>query len=372
MDNFPSVWTGASFGAWINLLRRNGFAVRRRFHTFVLITLATIRNTLLGYIQDTIFANHLRRCEDPIAPLFIIGHWRTGTTLLHELLTLDEQFTYPNMYQCFSPNHFLLTERLGKWMLTRHIPSQRPMDNMSIGWNSPQEDEFALCNLGQPSPYLTIAFPNQAPQCTEFFDLQAVPAFKKEAWKNELHLFLTRVTLANPGRLVLKSPTHTYRIKTLLELFPHAQFIHIVRNPYIVYPSTLHMWKTLYDSWALQRPTYQNLDTYVFDNFVHLYRELDKARPLLDASRYCEIRYEDLICDPKGHLRRIYEQLQLGDFERVSKTVDQYLADRSVYQTNQYELSGSIRESISTKWGSIIDRYGYGPRDHAEPFLSGM
>ena len=45
------------------------------------------------------------------APVFVIGHWRAGTTLLHELLVRDPRHTYPNTYDCFGPNHFLL--RLG-------------------------------------------------------------------------------------------------------------------------------------------------------------------------------------------------------------------------------------------------------------------
>ena len=89
----------------------------------------------------------------------MIGHWRSGTTLLHELLVRDPRHTYPDTYACFAPNHFLVS---GWWMkpcLKVLLPSQRPIDNMPAGWDHPQEDEFALCNMGVPSPYLTIIFP---------------------------------------------------------------------------------------------------------------------------------------------------------------------------------------------------------------------
>jgi hypothetical protein len=91
--------------------------------------------------------------------IFIIGHWRTGTTLLHELLTLDEGFTAPSTIECFAP---ALCLALG-WLLRRlkfFLPANRPMDNMLLGWDQPQEDEFALMNLGLGSPYEAMIFPN--------------------------------------------------------------------------------------------------------------------------------------------------------------------------------------------------------------------
>lgn len=96
-------------------------------------------------------------------PVFIIGHWRTGTTLLHELLILDPRHNFPNTYQCLEPNHFLLTEKFFKSYFNFLLPTRRPMDNMEAGWDKPQEDEFALCMMGQPSPYLDVAFPNNPP-----------------------------------------------------------------------------------------------------------------------------------------------------------------------------------------------------------------
>ena len=64
------------------------------------------------------------------------------------------------------------------------------MDNMLAGWDRPQEDEFALCMLGQPSPYLTIAFPNQAPKCPEYLDLQKLSPKALASWKKTFLLLL--------------------------------------------------------------------------------------------------------------------------------------------------------------------------------------
>jgi hypothetical protein len=354
------LWHGGHFFGWLRLLIHNRFAIGPCcLHSLVFISISTLLNTALRFLQELMWSRQLRKVEIVHTPLFIIGHWRTGTTLLHELLTLDQHHTYPTTYECFSPNHFLLTERCFSRLFRFFLPSQRPMDNMPLAWNRPQEDEFALCNLGQPSPYLTIAFPNRRPQYQEFFDLEGVPSEALERWKASFLRFLRQVTIRDPKRIVLKSPTHTYRIKILLGMFPDARFVHVVRNPYVVFPSTVHLWQSLYAHQALQHPTFQGLENYVFDNFLHLYEKLDEARPGLDPSRFYELRYEDLVRDPITQVRAIYEHLELGDFEQVLPKLKQYMANTADYKTNRYELPPELRDTITQRWGHVIQRYGY-------------
>ena len=133
------------------------------------------------------------------------------------------------------------------------------MDNMAAGWNHPQEDEFALCNMGARSPYLTIVFPNRPPQDQEYLDLERVSPEGLRRWKAKLRWFLQCITLRNPKRIVLKSPPHTCRVKVLLEMFPKAKFVHIVRDPYVIFPSTVNLWKRLYRDEGLQMPNLRGL-----------------------------------------------------------------------------------------------------------------
>src|SRR5260370_121735 len=172
----PRFWEGCNFGAWMRLLARNGFAVQWRYaYIAVIVTVVSIFHTVLRWVQLALYGRRIKRTQIRAAPIFIIGHWRTGTTLLHELLILDERHNYPNTYQCLAPHHFLLTEKLFTRLFRFLLPSRRPMDNMAAGWDRPQEDEFALCMLGAPSPYLTIAFPNHPPQDHAAFNLVDLP-----------------------------------------------------------------------------------------------------------------------------------------------------------------------------------------------------
>jgi hypothetical protein len=361
--SYAKIWLGGNFLGWLRMLAHNRFDVGvRRIPRIVAMTFVILLGSLSHGLQELIWNRRVRRTEIKQAPLFIIGHWRSGTTWLHELLALDDRFTYPTTYVCFNPNRFLLTERFdAHWLgflFKALLPEQRPFDNMAMGWERPQEDEFALCNLGLPSPYQKIAFPNRNP-CPEYFSLEDVPSRELQRWKDGFVKFLKQLTIRNPKRILLKSPTHTYRIKVLLELFPDAQFVHIVRDPYTLFLSTMHLWKSLYEAQGLQEPKYDDLEDYVFENFLHMFQKIEEARPLLHAPRFHELRYEDLVQDPVGQLRKLYDQLELSGFERMLPKLKQYLEETNDYRTNRYDLTPELREEITRRWGQVIERYGY-------------
>lgn len=357
----PHIWEGCDFVAWMRLLSKNGAAVHpRHWYIAAIITAVSAGHTGFRWLQDAWFGDLPPRQPLAQPPLFILGHWRTGTTLLHELLIRDERHSYPTTYQCLAPHHFLLSERF----FTRHfqwlLPSRRPMDNMPAGWDRPQEDEFALCMMGQPSPYLRIAFPNRPQKGPDGLEIEELSPRAQGQWKQAFLGFLKRVSFRSNRRLVLKSPTHTCRIPTLLELFPGARFVHIVRNPYAVFPSTVNLWKTLYETHGMQVPTFDGLEERVLDTFVRMYDRLEKDRSLIPSGQFHELRYEDLIANPMGRMRALYDALGLGGFDKAQARMEQYLAKNASYRTNRYStLSPRLRDEIARRWGPVIRRYGY-------------
>ncbi|MGC3970350.1 MAG: sulfotransferase [Pirellulales bacterium] len=193
-------------------------------------TVYSTGSSLLHRIDQLLYSGRVRRAAEPKPPLFVVGHWRTGTTLLHELLVQDERFTSPSTYQVMAPHHFLLSDGWMPKFLGHALPARRPMDNMAVGFDKPQEDEFALCNLGLPSPYLKWAFPRHYPEPGMSLDIEALPERERRRWIAGLRGFVRRLSYHDPRRTVLKSPTHTARLDTLSRVFPGAQFIHIVRE----------------------------------------------------------------------------------------------------------------------------------------------
>jgi hypothetical protein len=213
--------------------------------------------------------------------------------------------------------------------------------------------------LGQPSPYLTIAFPNRPPLDQEALDLDVLSPRARRRWGRALVHFLRKVTCCRPGRLILKSPTHSCRIKHLLRLFPDARFVHMIRDPYVVFPSTVNLWKVLYETHGLQTPAFDGLEEHVFRTFTHLYEKLEEGKRLVGPGRFHELRYEDLVRDPVGQLRTLYERLELGGFEAMRPRLERYLAGTRDYRTNRYAMTPALREQIRRRWGDVIRRYGY-------------
>ncbi len=353
-------WDGMNYTGWFRLLARNRFAVSpRRIGMALAITNVCSMHLVLWVVQQLIYGRRITRTEIKQHPIFIIGHWRSGTTLLHELLVPDRRHTCADTYACFAPNHFLVSS----WFLPRLVgmfmPSQRPMDNMAAGWSRPQEDEFALCNLGVPSPYLMLAFPNNPPLDSEYLDFQGLSPEALDRWKRAFVWFLKCLTLRDPKRIVLKSPPHTCRIKVLLELFPDARFVHITRDPYVIFPSTVNLWKRLSLDQGLQVPIYEGLEEHVFRTFTRMYDAFERDRQLIGPSRFCEIRYEDLVKDPIGQIRTVYDRLELGEFDKALPALEEFVAGQSDYKVNRYEISAETRAEIGRRWRSYIERYGY-------------
>ena len=177
--------------------------------------------------------------------------------------------------------------------------------------------------------------------------------------------FLKCVTLRNPKRIVLKSPPHTSRIEVLLQLFPNARFVHIVRDPYVIFPSTVRTWKRFYKDQGAQVPRYEGLDEHVLTTFQRMYDVFEPSRALVPSGRICDVRYEDLVKDPVGEMRAIYERLELGEFDQVRPAIEAYVARTAGYQTGRYELDPQTRDEITRRWLPSMRKYGYAEKGKA-------
>lgn len=357
----PKIWCGMHLIAWLRLLSKNRFAISwRRTPAVAIVTCLALLNTILWLIQEMLFAKAIAKTHIQDDPIFILGHWRSGTTLLHELMSRDPNLAAPTTYQCFHPNHFLLTERVIAPLLGWVIPHKRITDAMSISLQSPQEDEFAMCSMGQGSSFRTVAFPNHGPQDEEYFDLEGLPAAAVSCWKHALVKFLTQLTWRVGKRLVLKSPQHTCRVKILLTLFPDARFVYIVRDPSNTIPSTVKLWKGLYITQGLQVPRFERLTDHVLATFQRFHDTIERDRMLVRPERFITVRYEDLVADPMCQLRRIYGALDMAHFDHAAPAMQAYLDGVAHHRTGQHTVTQPLCEQIKHSCQAFMDQHGYG------------
>ncbi len=358
----PRFWHGMKVGQWWGLLAKNGFRISpSRLHIALGVSIFTPFNDILGALQAIFFGRKIRDAKPAEDPVFILGHWRSGTTLLHELLVVDERFASPSTYQCFAASHFLVSE----WAMTRFgnflIPKKRPMDEMEAGWNLPQEDEFALMNLGAPTPYLRIAFPNSPPPALEFLDMKNIEPTKLQLWRDKLTWYVRALTVRHPGkRLIMKSPPHTGRVEELLKLYPRAKFIHLARDPRKLFYSTVRLWHSLDEVQALQTAQPQaELEDYVWTCLTRMYDAFEAQRHLIPAGQLIELRYEDLVAEPFETIHSIYERLELGEFESAAANLNARLANHKSYRPNSHQIDAETEKLILERWRGYAERYGY-------------
>ena len=355
----PRFWDGMTLGAWIPLLLRNGLTIHPlRVPMAMIVTLLGLMNSSLAAVQWLRFRRKIAGTQLVGDPIFIVGHWRSGTTMLHEMLILDQRHTSPTTYECFAPAHFLVSRSTLPRIFKFLLPARRPMDNMPAGWERPQEDEFALCCLGVPSPYLTMLFPNRPPECQEYLDLEGLPPDRLARWKERFLWFLQCVTLRRQADRAEVAAAHRPDKGALGDVSPR-QFVHIVRDPYVVFASTVNLWKRLYKDQGLQIPRYRGLEEHVLETFRRMYATFERDRHLIPPGQFCEVRYEDLVKDPVGQMRMVYQRLELGEFDQVLPSLEGYLSHQADYQTNRYAISPEMRAEITRRWGDFCRKYGY-------------
>lgn len=361
----PRFWHGMRWGDWMKLWASHGFRAHPlRFPMALAITAITPMNTVLGWVQSLRYGRRIASTKVDQPPVFIVGHWRTGTTLLHELMFRDERFGSPTTYQCFTPHHFLVSESFLPWLTSWLMPKNRPMDNMATGWDRPQEDEFALLALAAPTPYFRMAYPGDPPPYLEFLDMQNVAPADLARFERAMTTFVQMIALRTGKRVLLKSPPHTGRIEVLSRLFPGAKFVHVTRDPYSIFPSTLRLWYALDEvqGFTLVPDNDAEVDRreeFVFAGLERMYRGFEDQRERLDPASICDVRYEDLVADPVGEVRRIYETLDLGDYAAVEPKIAAYATREKNYRRNVHDLDESLKTRIRERWAAYFERYGY-------------
>ncbi len=345
-------------GDLFSLLASGKFRISRSRWLMVLLLLpVALGNTLLGLAQTIFYGRVIARTKITEPPLFIIGHFRSGTTHLYELLAQDRSFGFPTTYECFASNHFLLTCSWVPRLLRSLLPTKRPMDNMAVGFDRPQEDEFALIGLGAPTLYRRLAFPNDPPP--QLIQPDSTSAAGRRL-RSALVRFYRTLTVKKRKRLLLKSPLHTGRIAELLEMFPGAQFVHIVRDPEKMFPSLAHTWSVLEQSQAFQEPRADlNHDELILDTFDAIYERFRRDTTALAPETLCEVRYEDLLKNPMAELHTIYRQLKLAGFQQLGPAVETYLASLGDYQRNEFKIDPATQAKIARRWRWYYQKYNY-------------
>lgn len=266
----------------------------------------------------------------PDDPVFVLGLWRSGTTVFHELINACGGWVTPQTWQCFNPSTCFLT---GPPQNARSVA--RPMDAGQIATRSPQEDEFAILLLGEPSVYRGLIDPRRLSECGE--RLWSSGEGPLERWQT----FLRGVASRDAGRLLLKSPSHTFRIPLIRKLFPRAQFIWIGRHPGEIMASNERMWRAMMSTYALWECPAGELDRFLRDAVRACSAVLESSLAEMTPDQMLWVDYDALQRDAASVLRQVLRfvgALAARDPGALESTVQAAVASVPIHPGQRAEM----------------------------------
>jgi len=353
---------GANLTNLLRLVAQNKFRISFKYMPrFLYAVMLSSVISPFRTMEKIKFDKHIKKTEISQPPLFIVGHWRSGTTYMHNLLSLDKNFGYCTTFHSVIPGAFIVGEKALKPIVASSIPETRPMDDVPMGPDLPQEEEYALGAFTPYAYYNGWCFPQNMAFYNRYVGMNSVSEKSIEEWREAYLHLLKKLTFFWKGkRLALKNPSNTARIKLLLEMFPDAQFVHIYRNPYTLFFSMVKFMVKVLPRYCVQNPIRkEEMEEMIFDVYSKLYKKFFEEKNLIPEKNLVEVRYEDFIKQPLEELGRIYEELQLGGFEKNKSAFKNYIASQSRIRTSKYELSEEIKNKIYKNWKFAFDELGY-------------
>ena len=339
---------GMRLSRFIKLIMKNGMSFYPKYLVRFLFLLQNgIWASIFYRKEKSVYADKIRAHKLPEDPIIIIGHWRTGSTFLHQLLALDNNLVTTNVFQGSIPDSFLTSRKSYEPIMGRALRGTRPMDQVKLSMDEPLEDEYALFRLCSYSPLERLVFPKSK----EYF-LNQFPNFlpegeKLKEWKEAVKYLYKKLTLENSKTILIKSPFHSFRMDVLNEIFPKARYIHIMRHPLKVIPSTIRMWDIVGTQNAMNKkwvkPSIKDTSLLLFE----MLNKIDEDKKKLPKDRFYELKFEELEENPMKEIKSIYKQLNVEFSEGFEKQINEFLISVKEYQKNKYTMPESDKLEIN-------------------------
>ena len=348
------------FGLLMKVLSRNKISWNPRTAGRILFLLqSSVWSSIFAALENFRYESKFKNLSCTPDPVFIIGHWRTGTSLLFKLMSLDDQFTAPTLFQVAEPDSLLTSHSYYKPIMKALVNGTRPMDNVIMGVDEPQEDEYAIYRLTGNSPLEQLVFPERDAYFLQRWIDNMAPTEINGTSEKKLKVFFTKIQFHKNGKILSKNPFHSFRIRQLRDQFPNARFIRIHRHPYNVVPSTINMWNILQRENTLNVNIHEH-KVYEICRVMSILNERIAGDTIsLSREVYTEIRFEDLEKDPLKTLKQVYSDLGLAFSEGLEAKIIEFAGLNRNFKKNCFVISEKDKVLVFSELREYMKKYSY-------------
>ena len=294
-------------------------------------------------------------------PVFILGHWRSGTTFVHNVFSCDKHFGYNTTYQTVFPHLMMWGQPFFKKNMSWLMPDKRPTDNMELAVDLPQEEEFALANM-MPYTYYNFWFlPKYQQEYADKYLLFDDITEKELKVFEEVFIKLIKISLWNTNgtQFLSKNPPHTGRVKELVKMFPNAKFIYLMRNPYTVFESTRSFFTNTIQPLKLQDISNDEIEKNILSIYAKLYHKYEADKSCIPAGNLMEVKFEDFEADAMGMTEQIYRGLSIPGFAEARNDIEKYVGGKKGYKNNKYKYDDRTVQLVQDNWNFALEQWKY-------------
>ncbi len=332
-------------------------------------------SSLLRTADEVLYPEY--RDQEIERPVFVFANPRSGTTLAHRLIGMDEEeFATVKLYQTVFPS--VAATHLFDWLsgltqspaggLLRKIYdfANAPLESRwtevhKLSLDQPEEDVCTLLwNLQSPATGLLFPFMEEL-QSQTWLDRQSPE--QRSAFMDSYESTLKRHVYASGGKRFLnKNVFFAPRVRSMHERFPDAAFVYLIRNPIESLPSFLNMF---YQAWKAHSPNIkpdgkeiQALKQLGYD----YYRYALECRRALPRDQFIVIRYEDMVREPKSTILGLYGRLDMTVSPAFEAKLDEAEEAHREWESARdfgLEFFGITEAEVYRELGDVFAEFGY-------------
>ncbi|WOI57741.1 sulfotransferase [Palleronia sp. LCG004] len=289
-------------------------------------------------------------------PVFVVGHPRSGTTHLHNVLAASGAFATVPPVLAALPWERRTIGPLMRPMIEPHLPANRLIDGVEIGRDDPTEDEVGLANTGPLSYFHALYFPRHFARDYRAGLLHLGTARTRRGRERAIARYVRNMGRRSVDRpLLLKNPAYTARVDLLAQLFPGAKVIHIHRDPAAVFSSAHRALAIALREMSFQDAAQVDLDAAILETYPEMMASLRRSRDALPEGCFAEIAFEDLVADPDATLGRLWADL---DLPGGAGSAIGYCREVAGYRTQSSPLPPARRDALRRLWPADFAAYG--------------